>query len=217
VANAYEKVERPDEPERAASRTHSILLTRLWPDAPLGSIARLAMFRERAEWHTGHRGAPRRLGRSQPKLFDGAPWQHERRPDLIRAHGAAAEGRDVDEDDLSGAVMAIVDMTFMAELDERWGVIPELIAELSDDDRVLQDIAAGHTQERTHPDVTIQTCWDADRLDLGRVGIAPHPNRAASVQPRHRDFGPPRSAEGPGTVFNLTVRGQRPRTAESSY
>lgn len=35
----------------------------------------------------------------------------------------------------------------------------------------------GHTHERTHPDITIQTCWDADRLDLGRVGITPHPSR----------------------------------------
>ena len=35
----------------------------------------------------------------------------------------------------------------------------------------------GHTRERTHPDVTIQTCWDADRLDLGRVGIRPLPSR----------------------------------------
>lgn len=33
----------------------------------------------------------------------------------------------------------------------------------------------GHTHERTHPDVTIQACWDADRLDLGRVGTTPHP------------------------------------------
>jgi uncharacterized protein len=24
--------------------------------------------------------------------------------------------------------------------------------------------------------VTIQTCWDSDRLDLGRVGIMPHPS-----------------------------------------
>lgn len=31
----------------------------------------------------------------------------------------------------------------------------------------------GHTYERFHDDVTIQTCWDADRLDLGRVGIMP--------------------------------------------
>ena len=35
----------------------------------------------------------------------------------------------------------------------------------------------GHTHEHDHPDVTIKTCWDADRLDLGRVGITPHPSR----------------------------------------
>lgn len=36
---------------------------------------------------------------------------------------------------------------------------------------------AGHTHELTHPDLTVQTCWDSDRLDLGRVGITPHPAR----------------------------------------
>lgn len=40
---------------------------------------------------------------------------------------------------------------------------------------LLHRACAGHTHERTHPDVTIRTCWDADRLDLGRVGIMPHP------------------------------------------
>jgi len=43
--------------------------------------------------------------------------------------------------------------------------------------RLLQRACEGHTHERTHPDLTIQTCWDADRLDLGRVGITPHPSR----------------------------------------
>jgi uncharacterized protein len=43
--------------------------------------------------------------------------------------------------------------------------------------RLLYRACAGHTHERTHPDITIQTCWDADRLDLGRVGITPHPSR----------------------------------------
>lgn len=43
--------------------------------------------------------------------------------------------------------------------------------------RLLHRACAGHTHERTHPNVTIQTCWDADRLDLGRVGITPHPGR----------------------------------------
>jgi uncharacterized protein len=48
------------------------------------------------------------------------------------------------------------------------------------DDREFQLLflaCEGHTHERTHPDVTIQTCWDADRLDLGRVGITPQPSR----------------------------------------
>lgn len=42
---------------------------------------------------------------------------------------------------------------------------------------LLYKACHGHTHERTHPDVTIQTCWDSDRLDLGRVGITPHPSR----------------------------------------
>lgn len=43
--------------------------------------------------------------------------------------------------------------------------------------RILHRACSGHTHERTHPDITIQTCWDADRLDLGRVGIMPDPNK----------------------------------------
>ena len=42
---------------------------------------------------------------------------------------------------------------------------------------LLYRACVGHTHERTHRDVTIQTCWDSDRLDLGRVGIMPHPSR----------------------------------------
>ena len=30
-----------------------------------------------------------------------------------------------------------------------------------------------HSDGKRHKDPTIQTCWDADRLDLGRVGIKP--------------------------------------------
>ncbi|HEX8298148.1 MAG TPA: hypothetical protein VF594_03235 [Rubricoccaceae bacterium] len=33
----------------------------------------------------------------------------------------------------------------------------------------------GHTNERTHPDATVRTCYDADRLDLARCGITPDP------------------------------------------
>ncbi len=35
----------------------------------------------------------------------------------------------------------------------------------------------GHTSERYSDDTTIATCWDADRLDLPRVGIMPIPRR----------------------------------------
>ncbi len=40
---------------------------------------------------------------------------------------------------------------------------------------LLSQACAGHTRERAHPDVTVQTCWDADLLDLGRVGMTPDP------------------------------------------
>jgi uncharacterized protein len=50
--------------------------------------------------------------------------------------------------------------------------------EISDDEfTLLYRACAGHTHELTDPDITIQTCWDSDRLDLGRVGITPHPSR----------------------------------------
>lgn len=34
-----------------------------------------------------------------------------------------------------------------------------------------------HTDGHTEADATLQACWDADRLDLGRVGITPAPHR----------------------------------------
>jgi uncharacterized protein len=48
-----------------------------------------------------------------------------------------------------------------------------------DDDRfdVLHEACRLHTDGLNHENVTIQVCWDADRLDLGRVGIRPIPGR----------------------------------------
>jgi len=40
---------------------------------------------------------------------------------------------------------------------------------------LLHEACAGHTDEAYHKNATIGTCWDADRLDLGRVGIVPDP------------------------------------------
>ena len=33
-----------------------------------------------------------------------------------------------------------------------------------------------HTNSLSHEDITVQTCFDADRLDLARVGIIPEPD-----------------------------------------
>jgi uncharacterized protein len=34
-----------------------------------------------------------------------------------------------------------------------------------------------HSDGLTEANVTVQTCWDADRLDLGRIGVEPDPQR----------------------------------------
>ena len=47
---------------------------------------------------------------------------------------------------------------------------------LPDNDFELLLIACRqHTVAQTHDNITIQTCFDADRLDLARVGIMPNP------------------------------------------
>jgi uncharacterized protein len=38
-----------------------------------------------------------------------------------------------------------------------------------------------HSEGYTEGDPTIQTCWDADRLDLGRIGIQPSPRQLCTV------------------------------------
>ena len=42
----------------------------------------------------------------------------------------------------------------------------------------------GHSDGQTVGDLTVLTCWDADRLDLGRVGIRPHPSRLCTEAAR---------------------------------
>ncbi len=38
---------------------------------------------------------------------------------------------------------------------------------------LLIEACVGHSDGEVEADITVQTCWDADRLDLGRVGIKP--------------------------------------------
>ncbi|MDA0293215.1 MAG: hypothetical protein O3A75_07115 [Verrucomicrobia bacterium] len=48
-----------------------------------------------------------------------------------------------------------------------------------DDQRfeLLYEACRLHTDGLTEADPTLQACWDADRLDLGRVGITPQASR----------------------------------------
>ncbi len=55
-----------------------------------------------------------------------------------------------------------------------------------DDDEfsLLQAACCGHSDGMLEADITVMTCWDADRLDLGRVGIRPDPNRLCTAAAR---------------------------------
>jgi uncharacterized protein len=44
-----------------------------------------------------------------------------------------------------------------------------------------------HADGLIEGDVTVQTCWDADRLDLGRVGIRPDPRKLCTEAAQRPD------------------------------
>lgn len=50
-----------------------------------------------------------------------------------------------------------------------------LVALSMEEFELLHYACAYHTSGMTEADITVQTCWDADRLDLGRIGIMPEP------------------------------------------
>ena len=52
----------------------------------------------------------------------------------------------------------------------------------------LVEACAGHTHDHTHPDITVATCWDADRLDLPRCWITVDPARLATEQARDAEL-----------------------------
>ena len=61
--------------------------------------------------------------------------------------------------------------------------------QLSDEDFALLETAcAYHTDRLTSADVTVQTCWDADRLDLGRAGIIPDPRYLCTEAAKDPEF-----------------------------
>jgi uncharacterized protein len=58
---------------------------------------------------------------------------------------------------------------------------------LADEDFVLlYEAIRDHELGLTRGDLTVLTCWDADRLDLGRVGRRPNPSRLCTEYARRK-------------------------------
>ena len=79
----------------------------------------------------------------------------------------------------------------------------------------------GHTTERFSPDVVIQTCWDADRLDLLRAGIQPHPKflgTELAKDPRVIEWANQRSLKQvvPDYVYSVWLDGKPPEEFNQS-
>ncbi len=53
---------------------------------------------------------------------------------------------------------------------------------------LFYEAAVYHSDGHLDGDVTVQTCWDADRLDLYRVGIRPRPERLCTEFARQPDI-----------------------------
>jgi uncharacterized protein len=51
---------------------------------------------------------------------------------------------------------------------------------------LLEQACREHSDGHTRADITVQTCWDADRLDLGRVGIRPSPRHLCTEAARDK-------------------------------
>lgn len=61
--------------------------------------------------------------------------------------------------------------------------------DISEDEKGLLEAACrDHSQGKTHEDLTVRTCWDADRLDLGRVGVRPDPDYLCTPEARDPDL-----------------------------
>lgn len=53
---------------------------------------------------------------------------------------------------------------------------------------LFYEAAAYHSDGHLDGDVTVQTCWDADRLDLYRVGIRPDPDQLCTEVAKQTDI-----------------------------
>jgi len=54
--------------------------------------------------------------------------------------------------------------------------------------RLLAQACQDHTRGKIKADITVQICWDADRLDLARVGIMPKLSRLCTVSAKDKSI-----------------------------
>lgn len=52
---------------------------------------------------------------------------------------------------------------------------------------LLEWACRDHSSGSIEGEITVQTCWDADRLDLGRIGIRPVPSRLCTEAARRSE------------------------------
>ena len=52
---------------------------------------------------------------------------------------------------------------------------------------LLTEALKYHSDGYTEADITVQVCWDADRLDLSRVGIKPAPHKLCTAPAKSVD------------------------------
>ena len=54
--------------------------------------------------------------------------------------------------------------------------------------QILREACRAHSVGRLSSDVTVQACWDADRLDLARLGVRPNPTYLGHKVARDPEF-----------------------------
>ena len=78
--------------------------------------------------------------------------------------------------------------------------------ELDDEDiELLIQACELHTEGYLEGDITVQTCWDADRLDLGRVGITPREEKLCTDGAKDPDLFRWATKRGEGLVVPALV------------
>ena len=87
------------------------------------------------------------------------------------------------------------------------GVLPATAAQLE----TLQYACFEHTNGLVSDDPTVGCCWDADRLDLPRVGITPDPGRFSTARAHE---GPPEPGGEPPSWHSLYAAATRGRGRE---